>query len=286
MADVKQSEHRSMLQSYYASLESRIGYRFILGGTRHFGYWKSDTWWPFPLTPALRAMEQQLYQSLDLPAGSFVLDAGCGVGHVAMYMARKGLKVSGIDIVARHALRAAQNVSRAGLSSSVDIQTGDYHHLPFPDASFDGMYTMETFVHAFDPEGALREFWRVLRPGAHLAMHEYDHVPLDKAPSEYRKAMLEINFHTALPGNTRFEPGVLQELLADAGFVDVRTRNMSENITPMTRLFYVMGFLPWLIVCFFGLQKYFINTVSGVQMYRGRDMWRYISVTARKPEKR
>lgn len=27
------------LQSYYQSLESRIGYRLVLGGTRHFGYW-------------------------------------------------------------------------------------------------------------------------------------------------------------------------------------------------------------------------------------------------------
>lgn len=27
------------LQSYYQSVESRIGYRLVLGGTRHFGYW-------------------------------------------------------------------------------------------------------------------------------------------------------------------------------------------------------------------------------------------------------
>lgn len=27
------------LQSYYQSLESRVGYRLVLGGTRHFGYW-------------------------------------------------------------------------------------------------------------------------------------------------------------------------------------------------------------------------------------------------------
>lgn len=27
------------LQSYYQSLESRVGYRMVLGGTRHFGYW-------------------------------------------------------------------------------------------------------------------------------------------------------------------------------------------------------------------------------------------------------
>lgn len=31
------------LQSYYQSPESRIGYRLVLGGTRHFGYWDKET---------------------------------------------------------------------------------------------------------------------------------------------------------------------------------------------------------------------------------------------------
>lgn len=31
------------LQSYYQSLESRVGYRLVLGGTRHFGYWYVHT---------------------------------------------------------------------------------------------------------------------------------------------------------------------------------------------------------------------------------------------------
>lgn len=43
------------LQSYYHSLESRIGYDVVLGGARHFGYWEKDTYWPFPLGRALRA---------------------------------------------------------------------------------------------------------------------------------------------------------------------------------------------------------------------------------------
>lgn len=32
--------HNPSLQSYYTSLESRIGYRLFLGGTRHFGYYQ------------------------------------------------------------------------------------------------------------------------------------------------------------------------------------------------------------------------------------------------------
>jgi hypothetical protein len=36
------------VQAYYCGLESRIGYQLLLGGTRHFGFYERDTWWPFP----------------------------------------------------------------------------------------------------------------------------------------------------------------------------------------------------------------------------------------------
>ncbi|EEY16840.1 conserved hypothetical protein [Verticillium alfalfae VaMs.102] len=87
------------IQSYYQSFESRIGYRLLLGGTRHFAYWDHDTYFPFPLGPPLRRMEDKLLEALALPRGATVLDAGCGVGHVALHMAlRGGLRVQAIDI--------------------------------------------------------------------------------------------------------------------------------------------------------------------------------------------
>src|SRR5512140_2749891 len=82
-------DHNPQLQTYYQTLESRIGYRLLLGGTRHFGFWDHDTYWPFPLTRALRKMEDKLAEVLALPRDAHVLDAGCGVGHVALHMAQK-----------------------------------------------------------------------------------------------------------------------------------------------------------------------------------------------------
>lgn len=66
------------------------------------GYYHQDTYWPFPINKALRAMEEELFQSLELSVGNQVLDAGCGIGHVAMHFARRGARVQGIDIVDRH----------------------------------------------------------------------------------------------------------------------------------------------------------------------------------------
>lgn len=192
----------AQLQSYYASFESRIGYRFLLNGTRHFGYWNHDTWWPFPLGTALRAMEDRLGELLALPAGSYVLDAGCGYGHVAMQLARQfKFRIRGVDVVQRHVTRAQDTVRAAGLDNQITVSRGDFHHLEgFADNSFDGVYTMETVVHATDPRTVLQGFYRILRPGGHLAMHEYAHLTdKDNTPKEMDRMFDQVNKYAAMP---------------------------------------------------------------------------------------
>lgn len=274
------------LQSYYHSLESRIGYRLLLGGTRHFGYYENDTWWPFPLSRALRAMEDKLAASLNLGHGAHVLDAGCGVGHVAIHLVTKhGYKVQGIDIVDHHIVKSQRNIARHGLSEDqLAVKKMDYHHLDsFTDGMFDGIYTMETFVHATDPQAVLRNFFRVLRPGGRLALFEYDHELASGPEKGMVSSMKKINEIAAMPTNSLSHPGVFREMLEDAGFIDVVVQDYSPNIQPMTRFFYLLAYIPFLIVTFFGLERFFINTVAGVESYRGRQHWRYVAISASKP---
>lgn len=276
------------IQSYYDSLESRLGYRFILGGTRHFAYWDRDTYFPFPLGPALRRMEQKLLETLDLPAGARVLDAGCGVGHVALYMAsRGGLRIEAIDIVDHHVAKAQRNVRRASLPpGQVTVRKMDYHHLEtIPDASLDGVYTMETLVHATDPEAVLAGFLRALKPGGHVAFFEYDH-DLDAAAnagSWMARDMRRVNELAAMPTYQKARPGYFKTLLEDAGFEAVEVRDFSANVRPMLRLFYVLAVVPYLVIRLLGLQRYFANTIAGVLGYAAGDHCHYLAISARKP---
>lgn len=273
------------LHSYYTSLESRIGYRLFLGGTRHFAYYPVDTYWPFPLDGALRAMEDQLFWSLGLRKGAEVLDAGCGVGHVALHMAKKGLQIQGVDIMDRHLQKAQRNVKLEGLENSISVRKMDFQHLDgIKDKSLDGVYTIETLVHATDPERALQEFFRVLKPGGRLALYEYDHIDLDTAPPDLKDSMNQVNEYSAMPSNTLFNRGVLEKMLVEAGFQGIETRDLSPNIRPLLRLFYLVAFLPYLLIRFLGLQSWFVNTMAGVEAYRGYFVWRYIAVTATKPQ--
>lgn len=277
-------------QRYYASLESRIGYWCFLGGTRHFGYYQPGTKWPFPINSALRRLEDHLFDSLDLQPGAEILDAGCGVGHVAMHLARKGLRVHGIDVVSNHLEWARQGIRANGLEKEVSVRLMDYHHLDgLPDASFHGVYTVETLVHATDPERALGEFFRVLKPGGSIALYEYDHSDLDTLPKDIAKRFVEsmeqVNSRASMPANKMFSYGTLQSMLERQGFQDVVVEDLSENVRPMARLFFLVAYIPYLVICLLGLQAWFVNTQAAVDGYRvlKKRLWRYVAVTAKKP---
>ena len=84
----------------------------------------------------------------------------------------------------------------------------DYHHLDgFPTESFDGVYTMETLVHATDPQRVLGEFFRVLKPGGSIALYEYDHPDIDAAHKKNERLvsrMEQINRVASIPSNVMF----------------------------------------------------------------------------------
>jgi sterol 24-C-methyltransferase len=274
------------LQKYYGSFESRLGYWIFLGDTRHFGLYDSADSSPFSVNHALRRMEKRLYDTLGLGQDAEVLDAGCGVGHVAIYLANRGLRIHGIDLVESHIRKARRNVHNEGLDDRIELNLQDYHDLTlFEDKKFDGVYTMETFVHATDPIVALKEFHRVLKPGGKLAMYEYDHAPSESLPADVLNRMKEVNRYSAMPANQSFEPGVLERLLEDAGFTDIHIEDISTKIMPMLWLFYIIAIVPYLIIRFLRLQSHFVNTMAGAEGYRAmKNRWtRYVVISATKP---
>ncbi|KAL2134967.1 hypothetical protein VTI74DRAFT_10194 [Chaetomium olivicolor] len=281
-------EANALLRSYYESLESRIGYRLVLGGTRHFGFYKNGSSSPFPVGPALRAMEDKMFQALDLPEGSQVIDAGCGVGHVALYMAGRGLRITGVDLIDHHIAKAKKNIARSRLPpEQVTVQKMDYHHLEsIPDQSHDGIYTMETFVHATEPEMALAGFHRILKPGGRLVLFEYDHMigVKEHVSKQVVEEMNVVNKYAAMPTNARSHQGVFAEMLEQAGFTDIKVEDYSENIRPMLRLFYVLAAIPYFFIKLLHLERFFINTVAGAQGYLHRNHWRYVAIIATKPD--
>jgi len=94
-----------------------------------------------------------------LPPGAKILDVGCGTGHLAAELARRGYDAWGVDM-------SEAMVRYAGEHYSPDrFQLGDIERIPFPDNTFDGITCLGVMEYLSSDESALREMRRVLKPG-------------------------------------------------------------------------------------------------------------------------
>jgi sterol 24-C-methyltransferase len=271
----KVNSNLASVWKYYNHTESRIGYKYLLGGTRHFGWYSpGDPACRFP--SALRRMESELGRRLARHEGARVLDAGCGAGDVARTLAREfGLSVVGIDVLGYNVDEARKRSRAAGLTEKTTFLLGDYHFLDFPDATFDAVYTMETLVHAADASKALAEFHRVLKPGGRLVIFEYSHAPMESMTDRARRALSRVCDLGAMPTWLLLESGRMEELLKAEGFLDVRSEDVTDHMLPMLRVFSILGRFPYLTGRVLGKVPKVVNAMSGVEWYRHRDVWRY-----------
>jgi ubiquinone/menaquinone biosynthesis C-methylase UbiE len=94
--------------------------------------------------------------------GRSVLDFGCGHGMAAVVLARRGARVTAIDLSARYLGEAARRALANGVD--LDLVQADGERLPFADASFDRVWG-NAILHHLDMQTAAQELHRVLKPG-------------------------------------------------------------------------------------------------------------------------
>lgn len=108
----------------------------------------------------------------QLPAGTTVLDVGCGIGGSSRILARDyGFAVTGITISPQQVKRA-QELTPADLP--VQFQVDDAMAMSFPDASFDVVWSIEAGPHMPDKAVFARELLRVLKPGGILVVADWN----------------------------------------------------------------------------------------------------------------
>jgi len=118
-----------------------------------------------------RFMESSGVEFLDrvriLPSAS-LLDVACGSGQLALIAARRGARVTGVDIAA-NSIRAARDRAQAE-ALPAQFDEGDAEALPYPDASFDVVASLFGAMFAPRPDLVAQELVRVCRPGGMIAM--------------------------------------------------------------------------------------------------------------------
>ncbi|NQV00666.1 MAG: methyltransferase domain-containing protein [Parcubacteria group bacterium] len=271
---------------YYQHPETRLGFNFILCGSKHFGYYpnrRND----ISEKRAQVLLQDLVAKNLNLQQNQRVLDAGCGQGVVSTYLAKKyGAEIFGITLVPFEVKKAKKLARKFRIENKTDYQIMDYSIMTFHNNYFDAIYTTETLSHSPNILKTLKEFYRVLKPNGKIALFEYTVAP-DEKFSEWEKKMLNLVIDgSAMMGLKDFRHDQFTEIVQNAGFENVKEQNITENIRPSFYRLYKLSVLPYKFIKFFGLQRFFINTTAGYEYYKMNEkgLFRYCIFTANKPK--
>src|SRR5688572_26842937 len=103
--------------------------------------------------------------------GRSVLDVGCGPGWLTVQYAKAGARVTAIDLTPRAVELTKTFLEQQALTATV--QEANAEELPFPDNTFDLVVSSGVLHHTPDTPRAIRECWRVLRPGGRAKLTFY-----------------------------------------------------------------------------------------------------------------
>jgi len=124
---------------------------------------------PYPLRRYAHRRGYETIAGLVKP-GMTVLDAGCGEGVLAWYLAERGARVTAMDISKPNLENARAFLEKKGVLDRVTLVQGDAESMPFPDGSFDLVVSSHVLEHLPDFGRGLSEIRRVARSRAVVAL--------------------------------------------------------------------------------------------------------------------
>ncbi|MBC7886078.1 MAG: methyltransferase domain-containing protein [Saprospiraceae bacterium] len=279
---------KNKIISYYD--ETWLEYRLIWINKQnralHFGYFQDGIQ---NHNDALVNLNQVMADKVNIGPNDKVLDAGCGQGGSAMWMAEHiGCEVVGVTIVPHQVIQAKRESLQRKIEHKTSFEVKDYCHTGFADNSFSVVWACESICHAAQKADFYKEALRVLKPGGRLIVAEYIR---NKRPFgiEEEKVLHQWCSGWSMPDLDTWEEHTTNMKLA--GFTSISHEDVTTNIEPsLGRLYRVSKRLLKL-----GRFLHYIkirnkvkhgNQLASISQYEALSMklWHYSLFSARKPE--
>ena len=198
-----------------------------------------------------------LHSDTRYPAGSRVLEAGCGVGAQTVTLAQNSpdALITSVDISGTSLNEARKKVADAGLSN-VYFEKADIFSLPFVPEFFDHIFVCFVLEHLSHPVAALRALREFLREGGTITVIEGDHGSAyfhPESEAAHKAIQCQVELQRRAGGNAMIGRE-LYPLLKKAGF-------QSVSVSP--RMVYVDAGKPELVEGF--TKKTFTAMTEGIR---------------------
>src|SRR5829696_2936288 len=239
------ADHLRRLISYFEDTKRdyRIWWMTSDALAMHFGFYDEQT---RKHAEALINMNRELAKRAGVQNGDRVLDAGCGVGGSAIWLARElGARVVGINVVPGDIDRGRHYARRRGVADRVTFELQDMTRTSFPSGSFDVVWAIESVCHVPDKREFLAEARRLLKPGGRLVVADAFRC---RRPFELTDERLLHDWLYPWAVQDLMTPDEFTAAAEENGFARVRIEDVSDHVRPsslhmyrLMRVLYPLG---------------------------------------------
>ncbi|MGA2736898.1 MAG: methyltransferase domain-containing protein [Bryobacteraceae bacterium] len=208
------AEHYTALELFYEKLTGDLSI--------HLPLWMPGTQTLHQATTNGHAL---MAEASQVAPGQYVLDAGCGLGATAFWLARHfTVRVLGVSNSASNVARCRQLARDREAGHLTDFQTADLMANPFRGDTFDSVWNLESINYLCPKSEYIRETFRILKPGGTwVSMDRYG----DVSHAGSVAAPLTAGFYTA--AHWEGIPALL-EYMRQAGFADAAYLDLTPHV--------------------------------------------------------
>jgi tocopherol O-methyltransferase len=246
-------------------------YRFFYHGKSnavHYGFWRENI---KNHQEALLNVNKFLADTVNIKSNDTVLDAGCGIGGSAIWLAQNyNVRVDGITISEKQLEEAKNLTTKYKVDHVVNFYQRDFLNTKFNDSSYSVVWAIESVCHAEDKRNFIKEAYRLLKSGGRLIVD--DGFLLRSPENKHEQNDLNAFLEGMALSNLSFETD-FKKSLEDVGFKNIKIYDKVNDTLPSAKKIYKMSIFSYPLSII--LEKLKLtpplltkNNLAGITQYR------------------
>lgn len=194
----------------------------------HFPIWLPGTG---DIDEAFLNANRIMAEAAGVQSGQMVLDAGCGIGGSAFWLAKNhGVRVIGISLSASNINRCRELAQEFHLDRQVSFETANFMSNDFEDETFDVVWNLESFSYANPQEAYVKRVHQILKPGGTWVCLDGFIDPKQCLDRKSRTSLDKVNDGFVHGDEDWIPTGLMQKYMAQSDFTDISADDITQSV--------------------------------------------------------